>query len=135
MLHDDREGSHPAPPATLVQQVWLTCVVRAVCTRCRGVNIWEPPPPTQGVAALVGLNLLEADEQLTQEAVGGAAWLHSAIESMRLAFADVLAVNAGATRGRAGESPSLIAVRDGAGCLWGGCHRLHKELRLVWVGA
>ena len=66
-----------------------------VSTSYRDVVVWEVPPPTHGVAALVALNALE--ELLPTSETGGGAtgaldagvW-HRRIESMRLGFADAL---------------------------------------------
>ena len=44
--------------------------------------------------ALLALNLLEADKEHPQEAWGSSEHLHTAIESLRLAFADGLQHNA-----------------------------------------
>ena len=48
----------------------------------------------QGVVALLALNLLEADPGHPQEAWGSSEHLHTAIESLRLAFSDGLQHNA-----------------------------------------
>ena len=48
----------------------------------------------QGIVALLALNILEADKEHPQEAWGSSAHLHTAIESLRLAFADGLQHNA-----------------------------------------
>ena len=44
----------------------------------------------QGIVALLALNILEADKDHLQEAWGSSEHLHTAIESLRLAFADGL---------------------------------------------
>ncbi|NEO87829.1 MAG: gamma-glutamyltransferase, partial [Spirulina sp. SIO3F2] len=57
----------------------------------RGVTVWELPPNTQGIAALLALKILEGyDFQSTENN----AWecpenLHLQIEAMKLAFADI----------------------------------------------
>jgi len=51
------------------------------------LNIWECPPNGQGLAALLGLNLLEGFE-LAEMAPLSIERLHLEIEAMRLAFAD-----------------------------------------------
>ena len=56
-------------------------------TTYRDLNIWECPPNGQGLAALLGLNLLEGYE-LAEMAPLSSERLHLEIEAMRLAFAD-----------------------------------------------
>jgi gamma-glutamyltranspeptidase/glutathione hydrolase len=58
-----------------------------VSTTYRGVRVWECPPNGQGLAALIGLNILESFE-LDSLPPQAAARLHLEIEAMRLAFAD-----------------------------------------------
>jgi gamma-glutamyltranspeptidase/glutathione hydrolase len=53
----------------------------------RGLRIWECPPNGQGLAALLGLNILEGFD-LAEQPPLSAARLHLEIEAMRLAFAD-----------------------------------------------
>ena len=53
----------------------------------RGVRLWECPPNGQGLAALLGLNLLEGYD-LSVYAPLSADRLHLEIEAMQLAFAD-----------------------------------------------
>lgn len=53
----------------------------------RGFELCEMPPPGQGVAALMCLNLLEA-YPLAEMGRGSADHLHVMIEAMKLAFAD-----------------------------------------------
>lgn len=63
--------------------------------------MWEAPPPTAGIVALMALNILTAhDQQQQQQQANGssssssrssASELHLAIEACRLAFADALA--------------------------------------------
>lgn len=60
----------------------------------RGYHIYEVAPPTAGIVALLGLNILEADPDHPHEAWGSSQHLHTAIESLRLAFADGLQHNA-----------------------------------------
>eukprot|EP00898_Chlorokybus_atmophyticus_P004143 jgi/Chlat1/472/Chrsp103S01073 len=65
-----------------------------ICTRYRGVDIWEVPPPTQGLAALLALNIFEAcegtDKPSVQAGHDSPEYFHTAIESMRLSFGDAL---------------------------------------------
>ena len=59
----------------------------AISTLYRGYRIWECPPNGQGLAALLGLNILEGfDIRSTQPL--SVERLHLMIEAMRLAFAD-----------------------------------------------
>jgi len=56
-------------------------------TTYRGIQFWECPPNGQGLAALIGLNILEGFD-LVQLSSLSAERLHLEIEAMRLAFAD-----------------------------------------------
>jgi gamma-glutamyltranspeptidase/glutathione hydrolase len=56
-------------------------------TTYRGIQFWECPPNGQGLAALIGLNILEGFD-LVQLSPLSAERLHLEIEAMRLAFAD-----------------------------------------------
>ena len=58
-----------------------------ISTTYRGYRIWECPPNGQGLAALLGLNILEGFDLSAHETLS-AERLHLQIESMRLAFAD-----------------------------------------------
>jgi gamma-glutamyltranspeptidase/glutathione hydrolase len=58
-----------------------------ISTSYRGVQVWECPPNGQGLAALIGLNLLEGFDLAVLPALS-AGRLHLLIEAMRLAFAD-----------------------------------------------
>jgi gamma-glutamyltranspeptidase/glutathione hydrolase len=58
-----------------------------ISTLYRGVRIWECPPNGQGLAALLGLNILEGFE-LADLPPLSTRRLHLQIEAMRLAFAD-----------------------------------------------
>ncbi len=53
----------------------------------RGINIWECPPNGQGLAALLGLNILEGFDLRSLPALSTSR-LHMEIEAMALAFAD-----------------------------------------------
>jgi len=59
-----------------------------ISTTYRGVRIWECPPNGQGLAALLGLNILEGYDIAALDATSPER-LHLEIEAMRLAFADV----------------------------------------------
>ncbi len=58
-----------------------------ISTTYRGLRIWECPPNGQGLAALIGLNLLEGFDLAGMPPLS-ARRLHLEIEAMRLAFAD-----------------------------------------------
>ncbi len=58
-----------------------------ISTTYRGFRVWECPPNGQGLAALIGLNILEGFD-LTASPPLSAERLHLQIESLRLAFAD-----------------------------------------------
>jgi gamma-glutamyltranspeptidase/glutathione hydrolase len=58
-----------------------------ISTTYRGLRIWECPPNGQGMAALLGLNILEG-YSLAEMPPLSARRLHLEIEAMRLAFAD-----------------------------------------------
>ncbi len=58
-----------------------------ISTTYRGLRVWECPPNGQGLAALIGLNLLEGFDLSASDPLS-AERLHAMIECMRLAFAD-----------------------------------------------
>jgi len=58
-----------------------------IATTYRGVRIYEPPPPTQGLAALLGMNLLEGFA-LVGYPVHSVEHLHLLLEVVKLAYAD-----------------------------------------------
>ena len=58
-----------------------------ISTTYRGLRVWECPPNGQGLAALLGLNILEGFDLAAHEPLSTSR-LHLAIEAMRLAFAD-----------------------------------------------
>ena len=62
--------------------------VEPIATQYRQYRIWEIPPNTQGIAALMALNILEGCDlaSVTRES---ASSYHQQIEAMKLAFADV----------------------------------------------
>jgi gamma-glutamyltranspeptidase/glutathione hydrolase len=62
--------------------------VDAIATQYRQLQVWEIPPNTQGIAALMALNILEGWE-MTRYPRDSAESLHRQIEAMKLAFADV----------------------------------------------
>lgn len=62
--------------------------VQPIATDYRGYNIWEIPPNSQGLATLIGLNILEGFDlaKYPRESIDS---YHLQIEAMKLAFADV----------------------------------------------
>ena len=56
-------------------------------TTYRGVTVYQTPPPTQGLTALLALNLLEAFP-LARHPVHSVDHLHLLIETVKLAYAD-----------------------------------------------
>ncbi|MDB9494457.1 gamma-glutamyltransferase family protein [Spirulina major CS-329] len=62
---------------------WVT----PISTAYRDVTVWEIPPNTQGIAALMALNILEGFD-LAADLRDSVASFHRQIEAMKLAFAD-----------------------------------------------
>lgn len=62
--------------------------VEPISTEYRQVKIWEIPPNTQGIAALMALNILEGFE-LAQYPRDSGQSFHWQIEAIKLAFADL----------------------------------------------
>jgi gamma-glutamyltranspeptidase/glutathione hydrolase len=58
-----------------------------ISTTYRGVRVWETPPPTQGLAALVALNILERFP-LARRSLHSVQHLHLLLEVVKLAYAD-----------------------------------------------
>jgi len=69
-------------------------------TNYRGVEVWEIPPPGQGIAALQILNLLEPYD-LKAMGAESADWWHLFIEAKKLAYED---------RGRYYADPEFVKV-------------------------
>ncbi len=61
--------------------------VEPVKATYRGYDVWEIPPPGQGIAALQMLNLLEPHD-LKKMGPGSADYWHLLVEAKKLAFAD-----------------------------------------------
>jgi gamma-glutamyltranspeptidase/glutathione hydrolase len=61
--------------------------VEPISTNYRGYDVWEIPPNTQGIAALIGLNILEGFD-LDSLARDSTQSFHLQIEALKLAFAD-----------------------------------------------
>ncbi|MBW4565491.1 MAG: gamma-glutamyltransferase family protein [Mojavia pulchra JT2-VF2] len=62
--------------------------VQPISTNYRDLTVWEIPPNTQGIATLIGLNILSGFE-LSRYQRESAQSYHLQIEAMKLAFADV----------------------------------------------
>ena len=58
-----------------------------LATSYRGYTVYETPAPTQGLAALLGLNILEGFD-LAQYPVHSAEHLHLLVEAVKIAYAD-----------------------------------------------
>ena len=58
-----------------------------ISTTYRGATVYETPPPTQGLAALIALNLLEGFP-LARRKLHSAEHLHLMLEMVKLAYAD-----------------------------------------------
>ena len=58
-----------------------------ISTTYRGHVVYETPPPTQGLAALLALNMLEL-EPLTEHRLHSVEHLHLLLEMVKLAYAD-----------------------------------------------
>ena len=62
--------------------------VNPISTQYRQYRIWEIPPNTQGIAALMALNILEGFDLASVNRESASSYHHQ-IEAMKLAFADV----------------------------------------------
>ena len=62
--------------------------VEPISTEYRDLTVWEIPPNTQGIAALMALNILEGFD-ITQYPRESVESYHLQIEAMKLAFADI----------------------------------------------
>jgi gamma-glutamyltranspeptidase/glutathione hydrolase len=62
-------------------------VVEPVSSSYRGYDVWQIPPPAQGIATLQILNIVEQFD-VESMGVGSVDWLHLFIEAKKLAFAD-----------------------------------------------
>ena len=62
--------------------------VEPISTQYRQFQVWEIPPNTQGIAALMALNILENFDMASHPRESGESY-HRQIEAMKLAFADV----------------------------------------------
>jgi gamma-glutamyltranspeptidase/glutathione hydrolase len=62
--------------------------VQPISTQYRQLRVWEIPPNTQGIAALIALNILEGFD-LQQDPRDSGESFHRQIETIKLAFADL----------------------------------------------
>ena len=62
--------------------------VEPISTNYRGFDVWEIPPNTQGIAALMALNIVEGFDRGSIQRDSGLGF-HQQIEAMKLAFADL----------------------------------------------
>ncbi|MDJ0713207.1 MAG: gamma-glutamyltransferase [Prochloraceae cyanobacterium] len=62
--------------------------VQPISTQYRNFKVWEIPPNTQGIAALMGLNIVE-NFDLSQYDRDSSSSFHYQIEAIKLAFADL----------------------------------------------
>ncbi|XP_070817231.1 glutathione hydrolase-like YwrD proenzyme isoform X2 [Chaetodon trifascialis] len=64
-------------------------VITPISTEYKGVRLWEPPPNSQGLAALLLLNILE-NFPLKVEGHNSSDYIHVLVEAVRLALTDAL---------------------------------------------
>ena len=62
--------------------------VEPISTQYRQLRVWEIPPNTQGIAALMALNILEGFDLASDRRESTESY-HRQIEAMKLAFADI----------------------------------------------
>ncbi|KAM9385269.1 glutathione hydrolase-like YwrD proenzyme [Pholidichthys leucotaenia] len=65
-------------------------VVTPISTEYKGVRLWEMPPNSQGLAALLLLNILENFPQLRAVGHNSSDYIHVLVEAVRLAITDAL---------------------------------------------
>ena len=63
--------------------------VRPISSNYRGYDVWECPPNSQGIAALIALNIVE-NIDLANSDIDHVLKLHYKIEAMKIAFQDAL---------------------------------------------
>jgi len=80
----EQGGAHTAADLAEYQPEWVT----PLTTNYRGWDVYEIPPNSQGIAALVMLNILE-NFPLSDYGRGTAESLHVMIEAKKLAYADM----------------------------------------------
>lgn len=84
-LSKAKGGTMTAADLTDYQPEW----VDPISTTYRGWTVYELPPNTQGIAALMMLNLMEAFP-LGEYGLGSTKAMHTMIEAKKLAYADML---------------------------------------------
>ncbi|MEM8778098.1 MAG: gamma-glutamyltransferase family protein [Cyanobacteria bacterium P01_G01_bin.49] len=82
----DTEGYLTSSDLANHQPLWVNPIV----TQYKQLQVWEMPPNTQGIAALMALNIVEGLE-LEKYPRDSVESFHYQIEAMKLAFADVYA--------------------------------------------
>ncbi|XP_042076619.1 glutathione hydrolase-like YwrD proenzyme [Haplochromis burtoni] len=65
-------------------------VITPISTEYKGVRLWELPPNSQGLAALLMLNILENFPQLKAKGHNSSDYIHVLVEAVRLALTDAL---------------------------------------------
>lgn len=65
-------------------------VVTPISTEYKGVCLWELPPNSQGLAALLTLNIMENFPQLKAKGHNSSDYMHVLVEAVRLALTDAL---------------------------------------------
>ena len=81
---EDRGGAFTAADLSEYEAEWVT----PLTTNYRGWDVYEIPPNSQGIAALVMLNILEGFP-ISDYGRGTAETLHTLIEAKKLAYADL----------------------------------------------
>jgi gamma-glutamyltranspeptidase/glutathione hydrolase len=84
-LSRDKGGTMTAADLAEYEPEW----VEPISTTYRGWTVWELPPNTQGIAALMMLNLME-QYPLAEYGFHSTKALHLMIEAKKLAYADML---------------------------------------------
>ena len=80
----DTGGLLTASDLAVHEPLW----VEPISTQYRQLRVWEIPPNTQGIAALMALNILEGFDLASNSRESGESY-HRQIEAMKLAFADI----------------------------------------------
>ncbi|XP_068136843.1 glutathione hydrolase-like YwrD proenzyme [Hyperolius riggenbachi] len=64
-----------------------TEIVQPVCTIYKGIKVWEVPPPSQGIVALMALNILE-NFHIEEMGHNSADYIHILTEAVKLSVSD-----------------------------------------------